>query len=157
LPVLRDLPVLVLVGDRDLITPPDHSRAIAAELPDAELVVLENAGHMVMLERAALATLHLRTFLHRAHRHAGGTGQRRRRKACYVGGPRRSRARSVVGPRQSRARSVVRPRQSRARSVVRPGQSRARSVVRSGTATWRRRSESGGSVRGGGLGEAVGR
>ena len=81
LPVLRDLPVLVLVGDRDLITPPDHSRAIAAELPDAELVVLENAGHMVMLERAALATLHLRTFLHRAHRHAGGTGQRRRRKA----------------------------------------------------------------------------
>jgi pimeloyl-ACP methyl ester carboxylesterase len=81
LPVLRGLPVLVLAGERDLITPPAHSRAIAAELPDAELALLEGAGHMVMMERAALVNLHLRTFLHRAYRHAAGTGRRRRRKA----------------------------------------------------------------------------
>ena len=78
LPVLRDLPVLVVVGEHDLVTPQDHSRAIAAELPDAELLVVEGAGHMVMMERAALVNLNLRTFLHRAYRRAGG-GRRRRR------------------------------------------------------------------------------
>jgi pimeloyl-ACP methyl ester carboxylesterase len=48
--VLRDVEVLVLVGDHDLMTPPDHSRDIAAALPDARLVVVEDAGHMVLLE-----------------------------------------------------------------------------------------------------------
>jgi len=79
LPVLRDLPVLVVVGDHDPVTPPDHARAIAAELPDAELLVIEDAGHMVMMERAPLVNLHLRTFLHRAYRGAGG-GRRRSRR-----------------------------------------------------------------------------
>jgi pimeloyl-ACP methyl ester carboxylesterase len=78
LPVLRDLPVLVVVGENDLVTPPDHARAIAAELPDADLLVVEGTGHMVMMERAPLVNLHLRTFLHRAYRRAGG-GRRRRR------------------------------------------------------------------------------
>ena len=32
------------------MTPPDHSRAIADALPDARLVVVEDAGHMVALE-----------------------------------------------------------------------------------------------------------
>ena len=50
LDVLRDVEVLVLAGDRDLLTPPDHSRAIADALPDARLVVVEDAGHMVALE-----------------------------------------------------------------------------------------------------------
>lgn len=51
LAVLRDLPVLVVVGSRDLVTPPAHSTAIAAVLPDAELLVVDGAGHMVQLER----------------------------------------------------------------------------------------------------------
>jgi pimeloyl-ACP methyl ester carboxylesterase len=50
LDVLRSVDVLVVAGDSDLLTPPDHSRAIAAALPDAELVVIEDAGHMVALE-----------------------------------------------------------------------------------------------------------
>jgi pimeloyl-ACP methyl ester carboxylesterase len=78
LPVLRDLPVLVAAGENDLITPPDHSRAIAAQLPDADLLIVDGAGHMVMMERAPLVNLHLRTFLHRAYRRAGG-GRRRSR------------------------------------------------------------------------------
>jgi pimeloyl-ACP methyl ester carboxylesterase len=82
LPVLRDLPVLLVVGENDLVTPPDHTRAIAGELPEADLLVVEGAGHMVMMERAALVNLHLRTFLHRAYRRAGGDRRRRRwRKA----------------------------------------------------------------------------
>ncbi len=51
LAVLRSLPVLVLVGSRDLVTPQAHSTAIAAVLPDAELVVVDGAGHLVQLER----------------------------------------------------------------------------------------------------------
>lgn len=68
LDVLRGIPVLVLVGSQDLVTPPDHSRAIADALPDAHLVVVEGAGHMVALERPALVTLHLRALVGRARR-----------------------------------------------------------------------------------------
>jgi pimeloyl-ACP methyl ester carboxylesterase len=50
LDVLRAVEVLVVAGDRDLLTPPDHSRDIAGALPDARLVVVEDAGHMVALE-----------------------------------------------------------------------------------------------------------
>ncbi|MEV0278397.1 alpha/beta hydrolase [Streptomyces sp. NPDC050610] len=44
------VPVLVLAGAGDLITPSEHSEAIAAALPDAELVLVPDAGHLVMLE-----------------------------------------------------------------------------------------------------------
>ena len=75
---LRTLPTLVLVGDRDLLTPPAHSRAIAEQLPDTQLVVAEGAGHLVIMERPELVNLHLRAFLHRAAR---GVSPARRRKA----------------------------------------------------------------------------
>ncbi|RSS74719.1 alpha/beta fold hydrolase [Streptomyces sp. WAC06614] len=60
------LPVTVIGGDRDMITPPEHSEAIKAVLPDAELTVLESTGHLMMLERpdtvtALLAELLVRT------------------------------------------------------------------------------------------------
>ncbi len=44
------MPVLVLAGAGDLITPSEHSEAIAAALPDAELALVPDAGHLVMLE-----------------------------------------------------------------------------------------------------------
>ncbi|HUR50751.1 MAG TPA: alpha/beta hydrolase [Mycobacteriales bacterium] len=66
LPVLNQVETLVLVGGEDVVTPPEHSRTIAAQLPDAQLVVLEGAGHMVQLERHALVTLHLRALVRRA-------------------------------------------------------------------------------------------
>jgi pimeloyl-ACP methyl ester carboxylesterase len=47
-----DLPTLVVVGSRDLLTPPRHARAIADGILGASLVVLPGTGHMVMLERA---------------------------------------------------------------------------------------------------------
>jgi pimeloyl-ACP methyl ester carboxylesterase len=68
LDVLRDIETLVLVGSKDLITPVDHSEAMAAAVPTASFVVVEGAGHMVQLERAALVTLHLRRLITRATR-----------------------------------------------------------------------------------------
>ena len=70
LEVLRGVEALVLVGSKDLVTPEDHSRAMAAVLPDAHLVVVEGAGHMVPLECGPLVTLHLRALVRRANRAA---------------------------------------------------------------------------------------
>jgi pimeloyl-ACP methyl ester carboxylesterase len=50
LPVLRRVPTLVLVGEDDKLTPAEHSREIAELVPEAELLVLPDRGHMVMLE-----------------------------------------------------------------------------------------------------------
>ncbi len=62
LAVLDGLPALVLAGDKDLLTPSAHSEEIAERLPGADLVVVPDAGHMVLMERpqtvnAALAAL----------------------------------------------------------------------------------------------------
>lgn len=46
-----DLPTWVVVGSRDMLTPPRMARAMAAAIPGAKLVVFEGCGHMVMLER----------------------------------------------------------------------------------------------------------
>jgi pimeloyl-ACP methyl ester carboxylesterase len=51
---LRRVNTLVLVGDRDAVTPPSHSRRIVAAVPGADLVVVPNAGHLLVLERPLL-------------------------------------------------------------------------------------------------------
>ncbi|KUJ70152.1 lipase [Streptomyces albus subsp. albus] len=66
LPVFDGLPVLVLAGEKDLITPSEHSEAIAAALPNADLVIVEGAGHLVMMEHPDLVTGHLAELLARA-------------------------------------------------------------------------------------------
>lgn len=63
---LADVETIVLVGDKDLVTPVEHAREIAKVLPGARLIVLAGAGHMVMMERAALVNLHLRSLVSRA-------------------------------------------------------------------------------------------
>lgn len=52
LPMLENIPSLVLGGSDDLMTPFTHSVAMAARLPGSELVCLDGAGHSVLLERA---------------------------------------------------------------------------------------------------------
>lgn len=56
LDVLRKVPTLVVVGGRDRVTPPAHGRAIAAALPDAELVEVADGGHVVALEHPDVVT-----------------------------------------------------------------------------------------------------
>lgn len=49
---LRDKPVLLICGDRDPITPVAESEEMKQRLPDAELVVVPDSGHMVLMEHA---------------------------------------------------------------------------------------------------------
>ena len=52
LSALHGVPVLVIVGTKDYLTPVTHSEEILRHLPEAELVKVDNSGHVVMLEKA---------------------------------------------------------------------------------------------------------
>lgn len=56
LSVLADLPVRVLVGSADRLTPPPHARRLAEAVPGATLTVAPGAGHMLPLERDELVS-----------------------------------------------------------------------------------------------------
>jgi pimeloyl-ACP methyl ester carboxylesterase len=56
LKVLDGIPTHVLVGSRDLLTPPSHARRIADHVEGATLTVVPDAGHMLPLERDALVS-----------------------------------------------------------------------------------------------------
>jgi pimeloyl-ACP methyl ester carboxylesterase len=45
------VPTLVVVGERDALTPPADSEAMASAIPDARLVVVPGAGHLAPMER----------------------------------------------------------------------------------------------------------
>jgi pimeloyl-ACP methyl ester carboxylesterase len=65
-PALGGIPTVILVGEDDLMTPVQHSRALAEALPDAELRVLSATGHMLILERPAEIEVALRRLLDRS-------------------------------------------------------------------------------------------
>ncbi|MFJ4773439.1 alpha/beta fold hydrolase [Streptomyces uncialis] len=67
------LPVLVLAGDKDLITPSEHSEAVADRLADAELVLVPDGGHLVMLEHPEVVTDRLADLLTRVGAVPAGT------------------------------------------------------------------------------------
>lgn len=63
--VLRGLacPVLVLCGRHDVLTPPALHREMAALMPQADLVVVEDSGHMSPMEQPAAVTRAMRQWL----------------------------------------------------------------------------------------------
>jgi pimeloyl-ACP methyl ester carboxylesterase len=63
LSALRGVPVLVIVGTKDYLTPVAHSEEILRHLPEAELVKIDNSGHVVMLEKADEVTAAMLPFL----------------------------------------------------------------------------------------------
>jgi pimeloyl-ACP methyl ester carboxylesterase len=60
LATLGEVPTLVVVGDRDRLTPPAHARAIAAAVPGAKLLEVRGAGHVPMLEQPEVVNAALR-------------------------------------------------------------------------------------------------
>jgi pimeloyl-ACP methyl ester carboxylesterase len=65
---LTGVETLVLNGAGDLITPASHSEEIVRILPGAEHVVVEDAGHILMLEHPELVTEQLLMLILRAQR-----------------------------------------------------------------------------------------
>lgn len=60
------VPTLVITAQDDRLTPADHGEEIAAAIPGSEHVLVNNAGHMVMLEHADFVTDELLEFLGKA-------------------------------------------------------------------------------------------
>ena len=59
------VPTLVVAGGRDGFTPPERSRAIAAAVPDAEILEIPNASHTAPIEHPQLVNFTVRDFLAR--------------------------------------------------------------------------------------------
>jgi pimeloyl-ACP methyl ester carboxylesterase len=78
LPALATCEVLVLAGDADRVIPCTHSERIAAELPDAELVLLPGVGHLPMLEQPRATDEALVRLVRRAAFRTRPKGLRRR-------------------------------------------------------------------------------
>jgi pimeloyl-ACP methyl ester carboxylesterase len=60
-----ELPTLVISGSDDVLTPPRYSEYLAREIKGSELVLIPDAGHMVMLEKPEETNRALERFLSR--------------------------------------------------------------------------------------------
>lgn len=58
---------LVLCGRQDLITPLENSQLMAATIPRASLIILEDCGHMAPMEHPAAVNAALRNWMERSH------------------------------------------------------------------------------------------
>jgi len=65
------VPTLIMVGEEDRITPPDHSRRMHSLIPDSELHLIANAGHFSNLENPTQFNERLLSFLQHYLRSAG--------------------------------------------------------------------------------------
>jgi pimeloyl-ACP methyl ester carboxylesterase len=59
------IPTLVIVGDRDTLTPPDVSREMHARIPGSTLEIVPESGHVSNLEQPELFAATLNRFLDR--------------------------------------------------------------------------------------------
>jgi pimeloyl-ACP methyl ester carboxylesterase len=58
-----NVPTLVVVGAEDTLTPPEHSKQMAAAIPGARLEVLSGVGHLPPLEAPELFNAVVASFL----------------------------------------------------------------------------------------------
>jgi pimeloyl-ACP methyl ester carboxylesterase len=66
------VPVEILVGDSDRLTPQRHSEKLAEVLPDAALDIVPRTGHMLPSERPHLVADAVQRLLDAAGRPAQG-------------------------------------------------------------------------------------
>lgn len=62
---LRDVqvPALIVAGTNDMFTPPKYAEYLAAHIAENELHIVEGAGHMLVMERAAEVAKWIEDFL----------------------------------------------------------------------------------------------
>ncbi|MCH7659625.1 MAG: alpha/beta hydrolase [Euryarchaeota archaeon] len=58
-----DVPTLAVCGEHDRLTPPEYHEYLASEIPDCELVAIDGAAHMVMLEQSEAFNERVSDFL----------------------------------------------------------------------------------------------
>jgi pimeloyl-ACP methyl ester carboxylesterase len=56
-------PTLVLTADQDVLIPPENSEILAERIPNAELVIIQGAGHQVFVEQADASNDAILAFL----------------------------------------------------------------------------------------------
>ena len=56
-------PTLVIVGDGDVLTPPERAEEIANGIPGARLAVIRDSGHLSTLEQPSAVTKAMVEFL----------------------------------------------------------------------------------------------
>jgi len=54
---------LILCGEKDVMTPPKFSEALRDSIPGAQLEIVPEAGHMLMLEQPDAVAKSLEQFL----------------------------------------------------------------------------------------------
>ena len=58
-----EVPTLILVGEQDTVTPPEHSRRMQSLIRNSELHIIPQAGHMTNMENPTIFNTHLLNFL----------------------------------------------------------------------------------------------
>lgn len=60
---LIQVPCLILCGDKDILTPPKYSQYFHTNIKDSKLYIIQQAGHMVMLEKPQLVNQYIQEFI----------------------------------------------------------------------------------------------
>ena len=57
------VPILIVVGENDVLSPPAIAESMAREIPGARLAIIANAGHMAPMEQPGAVNDQIRSFL----------------------------------------------------------------------------------------------
>jgi pimeloyl-ACP methyl ester carboxylesterase len=74
-----DVPALIVVGDKDRLTPPAAARYMAEKIPGARLLILEDAGHCAFLEKHEVLNAEIAAFADEVLPPARAAARKRRR------------------------------------------------------------------------------
>lgn len=62
-----ELPTLIIQGSADPDTPLEHAHWLSESIPNAELHIIEGAGHSLLTENTAEVAAHIQTFIAELH------------------------------------------------------------------------------------------
>ncbi len=79
---LPNVPTLILSGADDLRTPTANAREVAAQIPDAQLLVVPYTGHSVLTDESTACGREALQALFAAGRSSRAARRRRRRRSC---------------------------------------------------------------------------
>jgi len=78
LPAFDGIETILIGGEKDLMTPIEHTRRLAVAMPAAEFVEIAGGAHLALMDHAEEVNDHLRRFLLRAAAAVPFTGRQRK-------------------------------------------------------------------------------